>query len=91
MGVERRPRRHEAALFAQKIADRLERARRDDEFDRLVVMAPPAFLGLLRQALSQSLRASVAAEVNKSLVQRPLSVMQAHLPDAAFRAPLGSQ
>jgi protein required for attachment to host cells len=84
IGAERRPRKHEAIAFAQQIADQLERARQHDEFDRLVVVAPPAFLGLLRKALPESVRESVAAEVDKNLLHQPPDVMQSHLPDAAF-------
>jgi len=84
IGVEHRPRRHEAEVFAHKIAEQLEHARRSGEFDRLVIMAPPAFLGLLRKALPQSLQACVAAEMHKSLVHEPLTVLRAHLPDEAF-------
>jgi len=85
IGSDRRPRKHEAVVFAQKIADVLEHARRDEEFDRLVLMAPPVFLGLLRKALPESVRASVAAEVAKDLVRQSPAAVQAHLPDDAFR------
>jgi protein required for attachment to host cells len=90
VGGERRPRTHEAEVFAQKIAGELERGWRSHEFDRLVIMAPPAFLGLLRKALPQSLRTLVAAEVVKDLVHQPPEVLQAHLPGEAFREALHS-
>ena len=37
-GGERRPRKHEAIIFAQKIASELEQAHQADRFDRLIVM-----------------------------------------------------
>lgn len=84
-GGERSPRKHEAALFADRIAEQLEQARRSGEFDRLVVMAAPAFLGLLRKALPDSVRLHVAAEVGKDLVHEPPAMLQAHVPEEAFR------
>ena len=84
-GGERSPRKHEAVLFAGRIAAQLEQARRGGEFDRLVVMAAPAFLGLLRKALPNSLRSQVAAEVGKDLVHEPPATLRAHVPEEAFQ------
>ena len=85
-GGERRPRKHEAILFAQKIATELERARRDDRFERLIVMAEPSFLGVLRKALPSSLSSIVIAEVPKDLAHQPANAVRAHLSPEAFRA-----
>ena len=76
-GGERSTHKHEAVEFARRIAMLLEEGRRVGEFDRLVVMAPPAFLGLLREALPQSLRSIVVAEVAKSYV--PQQIGRAHV------------
>lgn len=83
-GGERRPRKHEAELFARQIAEQLEHARRNAEFDRLVVMAAPSFLGLLRKVLPDSVRLQVAAEVGKDLVSEPVASVRAHIPPAVF-------
>lgn len=90
VGGERRPRTHEAELFAGKIAEQLELGWRSHEFDRLVIVAAPAFLGILRKALPESLRTSVAAEVVKDLVHQSDEVLRAHLPEEAFREGLQS-
>lgn len=81
---ERRPRKHEAELFARRVAEQLEEAQHKGEFDRLVVMAAPTFLGLLRRALPGSMRPRIAAEVGKDLVHEPPGVVQAHVPREAF-------
>lgn len=86
-GGERRPRRHEAELFARQIAGQLEQAQRNAEFDRLVVMAAPAFLGLLRKVLPGSVRPHIAAEVGKDLVSEPPASVRAHIPPAVFSEP----
>ncbi len=82
---ERRPRKHEAGVFAREIADRIQTAHRQSEFDRLILMAAPGFLGLLRQALPASIRATVAAEVGKDLVHEAVTAVQAHMPADAFQ------
>jgi protein required for attachment to host cells len=41
-------------VFARRVANELEQARRNDAYDRLVVMAAPTFLGLLRKAQAPS-------------------------------------
>ncbi|HVS78458.1 MAG TPA: host attachment protein [Steroidobacteraceae bacterium] len=84
-GGERRPRRHEAEVFAREIAARIETAHRRDEFDRLILMAAPGFLGVLREALPASVKATVAAEVGKDLVHQDAAAVEAHLPADAFQ------
>lgn len=59
--------RHEAELFAKQVAERIERARMQDEFDELVLIAAPEFLGMLRKSLSPTADALVTKEVDKSV------------------------
>lgn len=76
---ERSPHRHEALLFARRIAAELERQRRDNCFSRVVVVAAPAFLGLLRQAMPVPLRRLVVGQVRKDFAHRPERVLKAHV------------
>ena len=82
---ERRPRKHEAVLFARQIAAELERARRDDRFDRVILAAGPPFLGVLRAALEKVFHSEITAEIPKDLVHEPETELAAHLPREAFR------
>ena len=84
---DRRPRRHEAMMFARRIAQDLALAQRQGRFERIVIVAEPGFLGLIRQALPPGLGASVAAEVPKDLVHQTEAVVRAHLPLEALREP----
>jgi protein required for attachment to host cells len=84
-GGERRPRKHAAQIFAEHAAEELERARRADQFSRLVIMAGPPFLGLLRAALSEPLERLVVAEIPKDLLGQPDSSVRDHLPVEVFR------
>jgi protein required for attachment to host cells len=86
-GGERRPRKHEAAIFARRIADELEKARREKSFDKVILMASPAFLGLLRAALPDALRAAITATVAKDLVHQPEKHVRAHLSELTLEFP----
>lgn len=88
-GGERRPREHEAELFAHQIAAALENALRQDEFKRLVLVAGPRFLGELRAALSKPVESAVAAEVAKDLVHAPDTAVHQYLPRETFAKVIG--
>ncbi|MET0657505.1 MAG: host attachment protein [Steroidobacteraceae bacterium] len=77
---EKKPHKHEAEVFAKRIADALLEGQHDRQFDRLVLMAAPAFLGQLRSVLPQALGAAVILEVNKDLVHEDERAIGAHLP-----------
>jgi protein required for attachment to host cells len=78
-GGENDPRHREAMAFARRIARRLDEARRRDEYDDLVVVAGPAFLGLMREELSGPTRARIVSEVHKDLVHGPVEELRLHL------------
>jgi protein required for attachment to host cells len=73
------PRRAEAVRFARRIARKLDDARRKDEFEQLVVVAGPPFLGLVREELSRPTRARVAREIRKDLVHSAPEVLARRL------------
>jgi len=79
-GGERSPRKHEAELFASRIAQELDTAHREKRYERLIVMAGPAFLGLLRDAFTKPVAAAIIAEVPKDVIHQPESAVRAHLP-----------
>jgi protein required for attachment to host cells len=83
-GGENSPRKQLAVLFARRIGAELERARRAGRFDRLVVMAGPQFLGVLRTVLPSAVRKVTVAEVGRDLVHQTESVVRAHLPPEAL-------
>jgi protein required for attachment to host cells len=51
--------------FAHYIAETLESAHAQNAFDRLIIVAPPAFLGHLRAAMSHRLQKSIYATLDK--------------------------
>jgi len=58
---------HEAELFARHLADYLDKEGALRKFDRLVLVAPPSFLGLLRKSLSKPLAQKIIREIPKDL------------------------
>ena len=70
--------------FARQIGTELENARRGGGFDRIVLLAGPSFIGLLRSALPEGVRATLVAEVRKDLLGQDESLIQAYVPPEAF-------
>jgi protein required for attachment to host cells len=85
VGGDRSARRSSHEDFARRIAERIERGRNAHEFDRLVLIAGPRMLGLIRDAMSAPARQLVVAEVAKDLVHSDEQAIREHLPRAAFR------
>ena len=76
----------ETMTFARQVAERLENARRQGEVERMILVAAPQFLGLLRQTFSTDLRRIVDQEFSLDLLQMTPQEIRAHLPEAPFGA-----
>ena len=59
--------RHEAERFAEQLRDYLCRAHSERRFEKLWIVAPPAFLGTLRDKLAKELHGAIELEVNKDV------------------------
>lgn len=62
--------------FARSIADALHKGSLDERYHDLVIVAPPATLGVLRKALSQRVADRVIAEIPKTLTGREVPEIQ---------------
>jgi protein required for attachment to host cells len=78
------PKEQEAINFARFVADRIESARTGHEFDRLVLVAAPAFLGRLRTALDDPTRRLVDGELDLDLTRLPPDEIRKRLPESFF-------
>jgi Protein required for attachment to host cells len=58
----------EAIKFASRITDYIESERNKHNFNCLVLIATPDFLGLLRKSLSKEAHKLIAKEIDKNLV-----------------------
>lgn len=54
-----------AEEFAREVVDYLKKAHQRKEFDELVLVAPPKFLGVLRKVLPPALQGLVTEEINR--------------------------
>ena len=84
-GGEQSPRQHVAIVFARQISDELVTAKQQGKFDRLILIVAPAFLGVLRKTLPDSLQSVVAAEVSKDLQDPTEDDLREHIPAQAFQ------
>ena len=74
------PKEELAIEFARTIARHLDASRVKRDYEQLVIVAAPAFLGLLREQLNATCRKLVAFELNKNLVQQTADEIRSHLP-----------
>ena len=58
---------HYNELFAKRVGDYLDKARTDQRYEQLVLVAPPKFLGALRKELGKEVEKLVEQEVPKDL------------------------
>lgn len=79
MGKEVDPKRHEAQVFAKRLAERLEQGRNHGDFEQLMLVASPAFLGLLRDSLNGQTAKLVSQSLDKNLVQAGEQSVREHL------------
>jgi protein required for attachment to host cells len=70
---------HVAQAFALDLADRLERGRQAQRFVRLVLVAEPHFLGLLRGVLDARTAKAITATVGKDLAATRTDHLAGHL------------
>ena len=61
------PREHEAVKFCRELAEELESARVERRYGQLVLVAAPAFLGLLRKTISVATARLISQELDKDL------------------------
>lgn len=81
---ERSTQRHETELFAKQVCQALDGARTRHEFDRLVIIAAPRMLGMLREALPAPCQAVVAAEVAKDFSLDQVDAIRDAVPRDVF-------
>lgn len=70
---------HEAEQFAQQIGLVLNTGYRDAHFQKLVLAAPPKFLGMLRKQLSNETLKIVTQEVDKNLLHESPESIKSYL------------
>lgn len=77
-----------SARFAQQLQQVLDAGRRASRYERLVLIALPQFLGVIRAALPSQVHQAVVAEIPKELVTKTPSEIARYLPAQVFARPL---
>ncbi len=75
------PKRQEAVIFSRIVAAKLDKARSLQQFQELIIVAPPAFLGMLREQLSKQVTQSVTREIPKNIAALTPDEIQKHLDE----------
>jgi protein required for attachment to host cells len=78
-GATQDPVQHDVELFSKELARFLEKARTEHRYDSLCLVAPPKFLGLLRQDLSKEAQKLVAREIDEDLAWFEPPELENHL------------
>jgi protein required for attachment to host cells len=67
--------------FANNVSKTLLSQFQSKSFDQLVVVAPPTFMGILRQSLPNHLKNVLYGELTMDLVHEPIEKIGVHLED----------
>ena len=78
------PKQHEAKVFAQEIADTLYQGRAKNAFKRAIIVAPPAFMGMLNNQLDAPTAQMVSDRFEKDYTKTPESKLATHLASAIY-------
>lgn len=81
------PREQAAIDFANFLAKRLDKARVQRETERLALVSPPDFLGLMRKALTVETRRLVTLELDRNFVKLPPKELRERLPEQLYEPP----
>jgi protein required for attachment to host cells len=66
--------------FARELAARLERGVNDHAYDRVVIAAPPGFLGLLRKHISKQVHQRLMLDMRADYVNVPIRELPERIP-----------
>lgn len=69
------------AKFAKTIITHIAKAQAEKRFDRLIVIASPHMLGLLRSQFTKPIRDVLVGEVSKDLLHQPCNAVAHHLDE----------
>lgn len=75
------PKENEHEVFARQLAGSLEHDLDAGNFDDLLLVAPPHFLGLLRKAVSDHLSARVVDSIDKDYTALGVKELEQHLDE----------
>lgn len=78
------PKQYEAQTFAQELAQELQNGRTTNQFARAIVVAPPAFLGLINGVLDGPTSQLVTDRFEKDYTKASEKELAAHLESCIY-------
>ncbi|MFN3984297.1 MAG: host attachment protein [Rhodocyclaceae bacterium] len=78
------PKEHEAKVFAQEIAQELYMGRTRNAFARAIVVAPPAFMGMLNGVLDQPTAQLITDRFEKDYTKSPEPQLKERLAECIY-------
>lgn len=78
---------HSVGVFAREVGRYLDKARLEQRFDQLVLVAPPKFLGALRKELGKEVEKLVSEELPKDLAGFNVRELERYFAKGSARAP----
>ena len=73
------PKEQEMIMFAKRVADYLDDARKANNLNKLILVAAPAFLGELRTHLSSETSDKIVFELDKNIAHDSVEDIRKHL------------
>jgi protein required for attachment to host cells len=67
--------------FVREIVEYLTHARQEHRFEKLILVAPPLFLGVMRKHLPKALKQLVTCEIDKDYTKLTSDEIRSHLPE----------
>lgn len=75
------PKKYEVQQFARSLAKILNSGARDNRYQKLYIVAPPSFLGMLRAELDGQSKERIQAEIDKNVTQFKMEEIRKYLPE----------
>ncbi|MFW5730757.1 MAG: host attachment protein [Desulfonatronovibrionaceae bacterium] len=75
------PRKHEVRKFAADVAEIINQGALDNKYQGLYILAPPEFLGMLRNELEPAAEKRIRAEMDKNVTRLKKEEIREHLPE----------
>lgn len=73
-----------ADRFAHTLNAALDRGRQEHRYENLVIVAPPRFLGVLREIMDKPVRDRVVEEIHHDYTSLPIAELRQRLPTRLF-------
>lgn len=74
------PKHNEQSTFARKISAYLDELNKNKSIDKIMLSAPPGFLGILREHMSDSISNLIELELDKNLLQFAVDDVRSFFP-----------